>query len=139
RRRAAAVRAARGDWRRGAPSSASAGGEGLMFERSSIRVNPRTPVRVEIGRPGQPTALRVVSNISHPGARVGTGGDFPIAQARALDLGFSPELEPFQAAGRVIWIRPAGEVPGAQRYGLQWAHRTGPQHARLRELISAEL
>jgi Tfp pilus assembly protein PilZ len=110
-----------------------------MFERASTRVNPRTPVRVEIGKPGQPTALGVVSNISDHGACVVTDGDFPIGESLVLHLVFSPETQPFQAAGRVIWIRPAGEAPGAQRYGLQWAHRTGPQHARLRELISGEL
>jgi hypothetical protein len=30
-------------------------------------------------------------------------------------------------------------VAGAQRYGLQWAHRTGPQHSRLRELITERI
>ena len=35
-----------------------------------------------------------------------------------------------------VWMRNGGDMPGSQRYGLQWAHRTGPQHARLRELIT---
>jgi Tfp pilus assembly protein PilZ len=107
-----------------------------MFERASVRVNPRTPVRVEIGRPGQPSALGVVSNISDHGACVVTDAQFPIGESLVLQLVFSPETQPFQAAGRVVWNRPAGELPGAQRYGLQWAHKTGPQHARLRELIT---
>jgi Tfp pilus assembly protein PilZ len=110
-----------------------------MFERSSVRVNPKTPVRVEIGRPGQPTALGVVSNISDQGACVVTDGNFPIGESVVLHLVFTAESQPFQAAGRVVWIRPSGEVVGGQRYGLQWAHRTGPQHARLRELITEAL
>jgi hypothetical protein len=36
-------------------------------------------------------------------------------------------------------MRNGGDVPGAQRYGLQWAHRTGPQHSRLRELIGEKI
>ena len=110
-----------------------------MFERSSVRVNPRTPVRVEIGTPGQPTTLGVVSNISDHGACVVTDGRFPIGQSLVLQLVFSPDTQPFQAAGRVVWMRPAAEAAGAQRYGLQWAHRTGPQHARLRELINEKI
>ena len=47
-----------------------------MFERHSVRVNPRTPVRVEIGLPGQSASLGVVSNISDGGACV-------VRQARA--------------------------------------------------------
>jgi Tfp pilus assembly protein PilZ len=109
-----------------------------MFERASVRVNPRTPVRVEIGRPGQSTALGVVSNISDHGACVVTEGQFPVGESLVLHLVFSPEMQPFQAAGRVVWARN-GEMPGAQRYGLQWAHRTGPQHARLHELIAEKL
>ncbi|HUG54177.1 MAG TPA: PilZ domain-containing protein [Vicinamibacteria bacterium] len=110
-----------------------------MFERASVRVNPKTPVRVEIGKPGHPTALGVVSNISDQGACVVTDGNFPVGESLVLQLVFAPDAQPFQAAGRVVWIRPAGEGAGAQRYGLQWAHRTGPQHARLRELIGAPL
>ena len=109
-----------------------------MFERASVRVNPRTPVRVEIGKPGQPTSLGVVANISDHGACVVTDGRFPIGESLVLQLVFSPDTQPFQAAGRVVWMRTGGEQPGAQRYGLQWAHRTGPQHARLRELITTE-
>jgi hypothetical protein len=107
-----------------------------MFERSSVRVSPRTPVRVEIGRAGQPTALGVVADISDHGACVVTDGTFPIGESLVLHLVFAPDVQPFQAAGRVVWMRHGGDVPGAQRYGLQWAHRTGPQHARLRELIT---
>jgi Tfp pilus assembly protein PilZ len=110
-----------------------------MFERASVRVNPRTPVRVEIGSPGQPTTLGVVSNISDHGACVVTDGRFPIGESLVLQLTFSPDTQPFQAAGRVVWMRPAAETAGGQRYGLQWAHRTGPQHARLRELISEKV
>ena len=110
-----------------------------MSERASIRVNPRVPVRVEMGRPGQPTALGVVSNISDHGACVITDGEFPIGESLVLHLVFSPEEQPFQAAGRIVWIRPGGDTSGAQRYGLQWAHRMGPQHERLRELISDDL
>lgn len=110
-----------------------------MFERASVRLNPRNPVRVEIGRAGHVTALGVVANISDHGACVVTDGEFPIGESLVLQLVFSPEAQPFQAAGRVVWARPAGEMAGAQRYGLQWAHRTGPQHARLRELISEKL
>jgi len=110
-----------------------------MFERASVRVNPRTPVRVEIGTPGQPTTLGVVSNISDHGACVVTDGRFPIGESLVLQLVFSPDTQPFQAAGRVVWMRPASETAGAQRYGLQWAHKTGPQHARLRELISQKV
>ena len=110
-----------------------------MFERSTVRVNPRTPVRVEIGRPGNATSLGVISNISDQGACVVTDGKFPVGESVVLHLVFSPEEQPLQAAGRVVWIRPASEVVGAQRYGLQWAHRSGPQHARLRELITATL
>ena len=110
-----------------------------MFERASVRVDPKIPVRVEIGRPGQATALGVVSNISDQGACVVTDGQFPIGESLVLHLVFSPDDQPFQAAGRVVWIRTSGDAPGAQRYGLQWAHRTGPQHARLREMITEEL
>jgi Tfp pilus assembly protein PilZ len=110
-----------------------------MFERSSVRVNPRTPVRVEIGRPGHPTALGVVANISDQGACVVTDGSFPIGESLVLHLVFAPDGQPFQAAGRVVWMRNGGDVPGAQRYGLQWAHRTGPQHSRLRELIGEKI
>ena len=110
-----------------------------MFERASVRVNPRTPVRVELGRPGQPTALGVVSNISDQGACVVTDGEFPIGESLVLHLVFSPDSVPFQAAGRVVWMKPLGDGNGAQRYGLVWAHRTGPQHARLRELITQRL
>jgi Tfp pilus assembly protein PilZ len=109
-----------------------------MFERASVRVNPKIPVRVEIGRPGQPTALGVVSNISDQGACVITDGQFPIGESLVLQLVFSPEDQPFQAAGRVVWMRNGGDTAGAQRYGLVWAHRTGPQHARLREMISED-
>lgn len=108
-----------------------------MFERASIRFNPKTPVRVEIGRPGHDTALGVVANISDHGACVVTEGRFPVGESLVLRLAFDPEAAPFQAAGRVVWIGPASEGP--QRYGLQWAHRTGPQHARLRELITTAL
>ena len=83
--------------------------------------------------------LGVVSNISDHGACVVTDGQFPIGESLVLLLVFSPEAQPFQAAGRVVWLRSAGDAPGAQRYGLQWAHKTGPQHARLRELISEAL
>ena len=110
-----------------------------MFERSSVRVNPRTPVRVEIGRPGHPTALGVVANISDHGACVVTDGTFPIGESLVLQLVFAPDVQPFQAAGRVVWARSGGDVPGAQRYGLQWAHRTGPQHARLHDLITEKV
>ena len=92
-----------------------------------------------MGRPGQPTALGVVSNISDHGACVITDGEFPIGESLVLHLVFSPEEQPFQAAGRIVWIRPGGDTSGAQRYGLQWAHRMGPQHERLRELISDDL
>ena len=110
-----------------------------MFERSSVRVNPRTPVRVEIGRPGQPTALGVVANISDQGACVVTDSSFPIGESLVLQLVFAPDVQPFQAAGRVVWMRNGGDMPGSQRYGLQWAHRTGPQHTRLRELITDKI
>lgn len=110
-----------------------------MFERASVRLNPRVPVRVEIGRAGQGTTLGVVSNISDHGACVVTDAEFPIGESLVLHLVFSPEAQPFQAAGRVVWMRPGDDISGAQRYGLQWAHKTGPQHARLRELISERL
>ena len=110
-----------------------------MFERSSVRVNPRTPVRVEIGRPGHATALGVVANISDQGACVVTDGAFPIGESVVLQLVFAPDVQPFQAAGRVVWMRNGGDMPGSQRYGLQWAHRTGPQHSRLRELITDKI
>ena len=87
-----------------------------MFERASVRVNPRTPVRVEIGTPGQPTTLGVVSNISDHGACVVTDGRFPIGESLVLQLVFSPDTQPLQAAGRVVWMRPASESAGAQRY-----------------------
>ena len=84
-------------------------------------------------------ALGVVSNISDQGACVVTDGDFPVGESLVLQLVFSPEAQPFQAAGRVVWIKPAADTVGGHRYGLQWAHRTGPQHARLRELIASAL
>src|SRR5260370_33725353 len=110
-----------------------------MCVRSSVRVKQRTPVGVEIGRPGQPAALGVVANISDQGACVVTDSSFPIGESLVLQLVFAPDVQPFQAAGRVVWMRNRGGAPGALRYGLPWAHRTGPRPSRLRELITDKI
>ena len=73
------------------------------------------------------------------GPRVVTDSSFPIGESLVLQLVFAPDVQPFQAAGRVVWMRNGGDAPGALRYGLQWAHRTGPQHSRLRELITEKI
>jgi hypothetical protein len=111
-----------------------------MFERSSVRVNPRTPVRVEIGRPGQATALGVVANISDQGACVVTDGAFPIGESLVLHLVFAPDVQPFQAG------RPRGVDAQRRRHsGLAalrpavGAAERAPQHARLRELITDKI
>ncbi len=106
-----------------------------MRDRSAIRVIPRSAITVAIEGQGGPLASGVVANISEAGVCVWTEGAFKIGDTLVLRLSFAQEPEPLQAAGRIVWTERDRDEKGARRYGLQWAHTAGPQHARLRSVI----
>ena len=108
-----------------------------MRERAAVRVIPRSAVTVAIENQGYPMAYGVVANISEVGACVWTNGAFAVGESLVLRLSFPRELQPLQAAGRVVWEDPKRDEKGAMRLGLQWSHATGPAHARLKEMIAA--
>ena len=108
-----------------------------MRERAAVRVIPRSAVTVAIENQGYPMAYGVVANISDVGACVWTNGAFAVGENLVLRLSFPRELQPLQAAGRVVWEDPKRDEKGAMRLGLQWSHATGPAHARLKEMIAA--
>jgi Tfp pilus assembly protein PilZ len=106
-----------------------------MRKRNALRVIPRSAVTVVIENQGLPRAFGVVANISDAGACVWTTAAFDVGENLVLRLSFALEPQPFQAAGRVVWGETGRNGAGALCYGLQWAHPSGPQHARLRGLI----
>jgi len=108
-----------------------------MRERAAVRVVPRSAVTVAIENQGYPMAYGVVANISDVGACVWTNGAFVVGENLVLRLSFPRELQPLQAAGRVVWEDPKRDEKGAMRLGLQWSHATGPAHARLKSMIAA--
>ncbi len=85
---------------------------------------------------GGPQAQGVVANISEAGVCVWTDRGFEIGQTLVLRLSFTQEPQPLQAAGRIVWSDGQPDTHGARRYGLQWAHTSGPQHERLRSAIN---
>lgn len=107
-----------------------------MQERGAVRVVPRSAVTVAIEGQDGPEVYGVVANISDGGVCVWTDGAFQIGQTLVLQLSFAREPELLQAAGRIVWSERNQDEKGARRYGLQWAHTSGPQHARLRSVIS---
>jgi Tfp pilus assembly protein PilZ len=107
-----------------------------MRDRSAIRVTPRSAVTVAIEGQGGPLAYGVVANISEAGVCVWTDGAFQIGETLVLRLRFAQEPESLQAAGRIVWGERNRDEKGARRYGLQWAHTSGPQHDRLRSAIN---
>ena len=106
-----------------------------MLERNAVRVVPRKAVTVAIEGQDGPDAYGVVANISDGGVCVWTDGAYQIGETLVLRLSFAREPEPLQAAGRIVWSERNPDEKGARRYGLQWAHTSGPQHARLRSVI----
>jgi Tfp pilus assembly protein PilZ len=104
-----------------------------MQKRGAVRIVPTNPVTVAIETQGYPTAYGVVANISEAGACFWTNGSFGVGEKLVLRLSFSREPQPFQAAGQIVWS--GGSEKGTLRYGVQWAHTSGPQHSRLRRLI----
>jgi Tfp pilus assembly protein PilZ len=92
---------------------------------------------VALAGQGGPAAHGLVANISDGGVCVWTDGAFQIGETLVLQLRFAREPEPLQAAGRIIWSERNPDEKGARRYGLQWAHTSGPQHARLSSVISS--
>jgi Tfp pilus assembly protein PilZ len=108
-----------------------------MRERVAVRVIPRSAVTVAIEGQDGPEAYGVVANISDGGVCVWTDGAFRIGDTLVLHLGFAREPQPLQAAGRIVWSERDPNEKGTRRYGLQWAHTSGPQHARLSSVISS--
>lgn len=108
-----------------------------MRERGAVRFVPKSAVTVAIEGQGGPEAFGVVANISDGGVCVWTDGAFQIGETLVLQLSFAREPQTLQAAGRVVWGEWNPDEKGARRYGLQWAHTSGPQHARLRSVISS--
>jgi Tfp pilus assembly protein PilZ len=108
-----------------------------MFERQALRVIPRKPVRVEIGVPDRAPVTGLVANVSEQGACVVTDGEFPVGENFVIVLHLSPDAAPLRAAGRVVWMKPASDAPGAQRYGLEWVDRGRPQQIHVQEFILA--
>jgi hypothetical protein len=109
----------------------------MIDDRSAARVVPKSAITVSIDTPDLPLAYGVVSNISEAGACVWTTADVPVGGALVLRMTFPGQPQPLQAAGRVIWEDGARDARGALRLGLQWSHASGPQHARLKQLIAA--
>ena len=107
-----------------------------MRDRIAIRVVPRSAVTVAIEGQDGPDTYGVVANISDGGVCVWTDGAFQIGETLVLQLSFAREPQPLQAAGCIVWSERNPHEEGARRYGLQWAHTSGPQHARLRSVIS---
>src|SRR5688572_20643406 len=111
-------------------------GKAPMFDRAAVRVTPRSAITVSIDNPDTPLAYGVVSNISEMGACLWTTADVPIGEQLVLRMTFPGEGQPLQAAGRVIWEDRKRDPRGALRVGVRWSHATGPQHARLKQLIA---
>jgi Tfp pilus assembly protein PilZ len=108
-----------------------------MPERNAVRVVPRNAVTVAIeGQDGHNT-YGVVANISGGGVCVWTGGAFQMGETLILQLSFARQPQPLQAAGHIVWTERNQDDEGARRYGLQWAHTSGPQYARLSSEISS--
>lgn len=108
-----------------------------MRERGAPRLIPRQPVSVEIDSDAISGMRGILANVSERGACVWAGGEFAAGEALVLRLGFTGEKQPFQAAGRVVWVDASGNQEGLRRCGLRWAHTVGPQHERLRTLIAS--
>jgi Tfp pilus assembly protein PilZ len=104
-----------------------------MDKRTSVRFVPRRTVTALLeDQDLVPVALARVADISEGGVCLWTDADLHAGDLLILQLSFPEELRPFQAAGRVVWIRPQGA--GGQ-CGVAWAATAGPQHARLSILI----
>jgi Tfp pilus assembly protein PilZ len=110
---------------------------GPMRKRNALRLIPRSAVTVVIENQGLPRAFGVIANISDAGACIWTTGAFQVGESLVLRLTFAREAQPFQAAGRVVWGDAGRNGGAALCYGLEWAHRSGPHHARLKGLIHA--
>jgi len=104
-----------------------------MKDRTAVRIVPPRPVTVIIETPELiPVAYGAVANISDAGACLWTAAGFHAGDRIILQMNFAGEEHPLQAAARVIW---SDWGDGGGRCGLQWAARSGPQHARLKSLI----
>jgi len=108
-----------------------------MLERQALRVIPRKPVRVEIGVPDRLPVPGLVANVSELGACVMTDAEFPVGERFVIVLHVSPDAAPLKAAGRVVWMKPASDVAGTQRYGLEWVDRGRAQQIHVQEFILA--
>jgi Tfp pilus assembly protein PilZ len=104
-----------------------------MDKRTSVRFVPRRTVTALLeDQDLVPVALARVADISEGGVCLWTDAELHAGDLLILQLSFPEELRPFQAAGRVVWIRP--QDAGGQ-CGVAWAATAGPQHARLSILI----
>ena len=103
-----------------------------MRERGTLRLIPRRPVPVEILTIDHATAPAMLANISELGACVWTQTALSTGDAVILRLAFSGEVQPFQAAGRVVWSDRPGAPGSLHRCALRWAHYGGPHYDTLR-------
>ena len=104
-----------------------------MKDRIAVRTVPPKPVTVIIETPELiPVAYAAVANISDAGACLWTAAGLRAGDRIILQMNFVGEEQPLQAAARVVW---SDWGDGGGRCGLQWAARSGPQHARLKSLI----
>jgi Tfp pilus assembly protein PilZ len=101
--------------------------------RRTTRFVPRRLVSVALECAGLPRALGVVKNLSESGACVDTDNPFAVGRHMTAALSFPNEARPFQARGRIVWVKQSG--PGSVSCGGEFLRARDLPRAPLETLI----
>ena len=104
-----------------------------MSGRRTARFVPRRPVSVALECAGLPRALGVVRNLSESGACVDTDNPFAVGRHMTAALSFPSEARPFQARGRIVWVKQSG--PGSVSCGVEFLRARDLPRTPLESLI----